>query len=224
MMKKFIFYITAALVCICILNACDDKGMGDPLATQMKIESSAYNVSIGKTTADTTVATIRWIDIKSPSYKLTLSNSQNDTTVVLPDNSKAAENNIRVMTISDKQILDYLNQMHLTENTTDILKLTIAGTRTDGVADSITATINVTVQNSSIAALSIRKIPKVSYSLLSVKSVPGIKALKRMNRKVQEKPLFTACNFDITVAQKALTNQVNNDLADEKLQTFYRKS
>ncbi|MDP4225795.1 MAG: hypothetical protein Q8910_05385, partial [Bacteroidota bacterium] len=174
MMKKFIFYMTAALVCVCVLNACDDKGLGDPLATKMKIESSTYNVSIGKTSADTTVATIRWIDIKSPSYKLTLSNSKNDTTVVLTDNSKAADNNVRVLTLSDKQILDYLHQMHLTENTTDTLKLTIAGTRTDGVADSVTATINVTVQNSSIAALSDKNIPKVSYNLLSVKSVPDI--------------------------------------------------
>ncbi|MDP4227973.1 MAG: hypothetical protein Q8910_16560, partial [Bacteroidota bacterium] len=97
-------------------------------------------------------------------------------------------------------------------------------TRTDGVADSVTATINVTVQNSSIAALSDKNIPKVSYNLLSVKSVPDIKAPKWVNRKVQEKPLFTACHFDIAVAQETLTNQVNNALADENLQTFFRKS
>lgn len=208
-MKKFIFYIIAALVCTCVLNACDDKGMGDPLATQMEIESSAYNVSIDTTTtADTTITTVRWIDIKSPSYKLTLSNSKNDTTVVFPDNSKVADNKVRVMTLSNKQILDYLNQMHLKGDATATLKLTIAGTRTDGVADSVVATINVTYQTANPPAAFSDGNKHAVSSLLFEKSVPGVEAHKGVNRKVQVKPLFTACSLKLSGTLKALTNQM----------------
>jgi hypothetical protein len=144
MKKNVLFYIMFCLVGICILNACDDNGVGKPLATKMKMELSDYTVNIGKVAADTTVATIRWIDINSPSYTLTLSNATNATKLSLPDRSKLGQYNVKSMTLSDKQILDYLSQMELTDETTPTLQLKIAGTRTDGVADSISATINVT--------------------------------------------------------------------------------
>lgn len=143
MRKNVLFYIMFCLVGICVLNACDNNGMGKPLATKMKMELSDYTVNIGKIAADTTVATIRWIDINSPSYTLTLSNTVNTTKLSLPDRSKLGQYNVKSMTLSDKQILDYLSQMELTDGTIPVLQLKITGTRTDGVADSISATINV---------------------------------------------------------------------------------
>jgi hypothetical protein len=135
--------ILVLLIGICGLNACDDNGMGDPLATKLKMESSSYDISISKTAiADTVVATIRWIDIKS-SYTLTLSNSVNNNTVDLSGNDKGADNNVRLITFTDKQLLAYLTQMQLSGDQTAVLTLTIAGTRTDGKADEVSATINI---------------------------------------------------------------------------------
>lgn len=142
-MKNSIPFIIIAFICLCALNACNDNGMGVPLATQMKIESSSYNVSLGVTAADTAVVTLRWIDIHSPSYTLTLSNSENTNKVVLPDKSKTSDNNVRAMSITDTQIQNSLTQMQLTNGEVTVLNLTIVGTRMDGAVDSVSTTINV---------------------------------------------------------------------------------
>lgn len=153
-MKKFILsiidkrFLLILLSCIWVLNACEDNGVGDPMPAKIKIESATYNVPVSKTAiADTTVATIRWIDIKSTSYTLTLTNSVNDNKIELTQKGTAAANNVMFINLSDKQVLDYLTQMQLTEETSASLTLTIEGTKTDGVADKVTTTIYVTMLN-----------------------------------------------------------------------------
>lgn len=141
-MKNSILTIMLVFVVVCAFYACDNNGVGQPLATHLKVESSEYDVKIGTVGVDTTVATVRWVDM-SPSYVLKLSNSRNDNQIMWSDKSKAAENNIRVLTLSDSQLLDYINQMALPTNDADTLNLKIVGTRSDGVADSISTAINV---------------------------------------------------------------------------------
>lgn len=151
-MKKFILSIIdlksflILLSCLWVLSACEENGMGDSMPAKMKIESATYNVPVSKTAiADTTVATIRWIDIKSPSYALTLTNSVNDTKIDLPEKGTAAANNVMFINLSDKQLLDYLAQMQLTSGASATLTLTITGTKADGVTDKAVTTINVTL-------------------------------------------------------------------------------
>jgi hypothetical protein len=141
-MKNSILTIMLVLVVVCGFYACDNNGVGQPLATHLKVESSEYNINIGAVGVDTTVTTVRWIDI-SPSYVLKLSNSRNANLIILSDKSKAAENNVRVLTFSDSQLLEYINQMALSTNDADTLNLKIIGTRSDGVADSVSTAINV---------------------------------------------------------------------------------
>lgn len=141
-MKNSILTIILVFVVVCAFYACDNNGVGQPLATHLKVESSEYNVNIGAVGVDTTVATVRWIDM-SPSYILKLSNTKNSNQLILSDKSKAAENNIRVLTFTDSQLLDYMNQMVLSANDADTLNLKITGIRSDGVADSVSTAINV---------------------------------------------------------------------------------
>ncbi len=141
-MKNSILTIILILVVVCAFDACDNNGVGQPLATHLKVESSEYNINIGAVGVDTTVTTVRWIDMSS-SYELKLSNSKNGNQIILSDKSKAAENNIRVLTFSDSQFLDYINQMALSTNDADTLSLKIIGTRSDGVVDSVSTVINV---------------------------------------------------------------------------------
>ncbi|HEX3009213.1 MAG TPA: hypothetical protein VHO90_16535 [Bacteroidales bacterium] len=145
--KKFLLIL---VLCVLVLNACEDNGVGEPMPAKMKVESATYNVPVSKTAiADTTVATIRWIDIKSPSYTLTLTNSVNDTKIELTQKGTAAENDVMFITLSDKQVLDYLTQMQLTDGTSATLTLTITGTKSDGVSDKVATTINVTLLDAS---------------------------------------------------------------------------
>ncbi|NLI35106.1 MAG: hypothetical protein GX416_01110 [Bacteroidales bacterium] len=141
-MKNSILTIILVFVVVCAFYACDNNGVGQPLATHLKVESSEYNVNIGAVGVDTTVATVRWIDMSS-SYILRLSNTKNSNQLILSDKSKAAENNIRVLTFTDSQLLDYMNQMVLSANDADTLNLKITGIRSDGVADSVSTAINV---------------------------------------------------------------------------------
>jgi hypothetical protein len=153
-MKRFILSILdknlwlVLLIGLLGLNACEENGVGEPMPTKMKVESATYNVPVSKTAiADTTVATIRWIDIKSPSYALTLTNSVNDIKIELTQKGTAAENNVMFITLSDKQVLDFLTQMQLTDGSSATLTLTIAGTKSDGVPDKVATTISVTLLN-----------------------------------------------------------------------------
>lgn len=141
-MKNSILTIMLVFVVVCAFYACDNNGVGQPLATHLKVESSEYDVKIGAVGVDTTVATVRWIDM-SPSYTLKLSNSSNGNQIILSDKSITAENNIRVLTFSDSQLLNYINQMALSTNDADTLSLKIIGTRSDGVVDSVSTAINV---------------------------------------------------------------------------------
>ena len=80
-MKNSILTIILVFVVVCAFYACDNNGVGQPLATHLKVESSEYNVNIGAVGVDTTVATVRWIDMSS-SYILRLSNTKNSNQLI----------------------------------------------------------------------------------------------------------------------------------------------
>ena len=210
---KFFFFIFVAMPCIC-MQGC--KANEVPNNAPISINSPLYNISICKTkVADTTVVKINWNgDVKSSSYTLTLSNNINNIKIVLPYSSTVDTKGIRTISISDKQILDYISQMNLSKNTTVTLRLTISGAKSDGTSESASTYIYVSYKNCySLSTLTSDSIRVVSYNLLFEKSVPNVESEKWVNRKINVERLFTACNFDIIGSQEALTYQVDDLLS-----------
>lgn len=147
-MKNYIYFLIGCFVTICSFSACDDNGMGVPLATQINVQSSSFDLTVVPTeTADTTLATVRWVDINSK-YTLKFSNSTNDSTVTFADSSTTVVNEdytIRELPFTDTQLVYYMGKMGLSMDDDATLTLKILGTKSDGVADSAAVSFSLSV-------------------------------------------------------------------------------
>lgn len=143
-MRK-ILYALILLAGIFTFVACDtDDGVGKPQPQRIVLENTSFEVVIGQVPADTTVLNLRWIDAAPPqTYRLTLANALNANTVDIADNSQPGNFNVKTLPITDTQLVGYMEQMQVPAEGSQPLQLTIFGNKSNGVADSVTAHINV---------------------------------------------------------------------------------
>ncbi|MBQ8047352.1 MAG: hypothetical protein IJ196_05445 [Prevotella sp.] len=90
-----------------MLASCvDEDGAGVPAPKSMFIESAEYNVDL--TNDETKTLTLRWIDVENATYKVSLSNQENDIIQELSNPVTAGDLSVLSMDIPYEQLASYV--------------------------------------------------------------------------------------------------------------------
>ena len=121
--------ILVLLANLFVLGACSDvEGAGEPKAPLLKVESEDYYVQITQENKDGLAFVYRWINQESAQNILTVTMEDSEEVITIPDKSILTYNNVRELSFSNKELMDYLDTFGVLSSGTKatlILKLDV---------------------------------------------------------------------------------------------------
>lgn len=147
MKKLFLLCLLAALWGAC--NDVENEGIPEPL--QLRIESTDYYVQITQENREELAFVFRWTNVDAEKYTISITSEGVEQIINIPDRSILTYNEVRELSFSNQEMIDYLNTFGLLNpGTAPLMTLTLNAFSADGTPlnsdpekNSKTATIHV---------------------------------------------------------------------------------